>query len=888
MPRPTIAVIDGDSLMHRAFHAVPPTMNAPDGRPTNAVFGFISMFLKMMDDLAPDAVFCAFDKGQPAFRKEALSQYKAQRKPTDEALKVQFPIIKELLRSMSVPVIELQDWEGDDILGTLARLGVEAERDVLLVTGDRDAYQLVNDHVRVVTTRKGISDIAVMGPDEVLDRYGVRVDQVTDYLGLKGDTSDNIPGIPGVGEKTAAKLLQEHDTLEAVLEAAPDIKGKLGERLREHGELARASRVVATIADDVPIEVDFDEVMFPAFDPAAVRRAFGEVRFRAHLDKVLLLQDGACEVDDAGDCADPEDGFAIRAAVTGDDAEALLGAAIESAAWVGIGVDDGEVDSLFGEGKRLFVATPNGLARFDDAESDGVVSATVAELLRSGRIVSLDVKALSQLAVPADSSVPALIEPQAMDPARLFDLGIAAYLLDSTRSTYDSFSLADAYLGVALPEPGEDTPAGALAAEAALALHPPLSKSLEADGSMHVFAEIDMPLVPVLVEMERVGVALDPGVLAELSAYSLEQIEGLRAEIYAFAGEEFTIDSPKQLSVILFEKLNLPPGRKTKTGYSTDASVLADLAPLHPIADKIVAYREMAKLRSTYLEALPRMLAADDRLHTTYGQTVAATGRLASSNPNLQNIPVRTEFGRRIREAFVAGEPDWVMITADYSQIELRLLAHLSEDPGLIAAFAAGADFHTATAAAVFGVDIDEVTTDLRARAKAVNFGIVYGQQAFGLSTSLGISWAEAQEMIDRYFAAYPKVRQYLDDAVAEARRDGFSTTMYGRKRRIPEFLSGNPNTRAFGDRTAMNHPMQGSAADIIKLAMIDLERRLHQEGFAGRMVLQVHDELVFEAPVDEVERLGAVAVEAMVNAAELHVPLEVHISSAGNWAEAK
>jgi len=910
MAQRTIAVIDGNSLIHRAFHALPPTMTAPDGRPTNAAFGFISMLAKMMADLKPNGVVVAFDLGKPAFRVEALAQYKVHRPPTDPQLKEQFPMVKELLRAMSVPIVELQGWEGDDILGTLAKRGAEHGLRMLLVTGDRDAFQLVTDDVSVVTTKKGITDIVIYGPDEVLERYGVTPAQVPDFLGLKGDTSDNIPGVPGVGEKTAAKLLQQYGTLDEVLAHAEEIPGKLGENLREHVGAALASRTVATIECDVPVDLDLAAVEFGGFDPHTVAAAFGALRFTSLLDRVLALgrlgqgtPTPHHELTRAGVTppapaatrvpAPPQTAVAApapaprcesRECVEGADAVERIRAWIPAPdGWLGVAVDDGAGVSLFGEQRDLAVAGPGEVALANPDEGD-----VLAELLGNGRIAAGDVKALLQEICPADESAPCDAAIGSVDPAHLFDVGVAAYLLESNRSSYEIAALSADYLGEPLSEPAENTPRAVTLASAVADLTTVLEQRLTDDGSLPVFRDIEMALVPVLVRMERVGVGLDASVLAGLSADAVGSIETLKSEIHDLAGYDFLIDSPKQLSEALFEKMGLPPGKKTKTGFSTDASVLANLAPMHPIAAKIVEYRELTKLKSTYLDALPRMLGGDKRLHTSFNQTVAATGRLSSSNPNLQNIPVRTEYGRRIRAAFVPAEAGDLMVSADYSQIELRILAHLSGDPGLIEAFTSGMDFHQATAARVFGVEPSAVEPGMRARAKAVNFGIVYGQSAHGLAETLKIGRAEAQEMIDRYYAAYPRVREFLDETVAEAHRDGFAVTLYGRKRRIPELASSNFNLRAFGERTAMNHPMQGTAADIIKLAMIEVDRRLREDGFRSRMVLQVHDELVFESPLDEIERLSAMVSEAMSGVAQLAVPLDVSVASGPDWASAK
>ncbi len=850
------------------------------------------MLVRLVGDMHPDGVVVAFDRGKPAFRTEALACYKIQRPPTAEDLKVQFPMVKELLEAMGVPIIEVDGWEGDDVLGTIARMAEEAGLRALLVTGDRDALQLVTDSVHVVTTRKGITDIVVYDPPTVLERYGVTPEQVPDYLGLKGDTSDNIPGVPGVGEKTAAKLIAEYGTLEAVLGAAADIKGKLGENLREHAEDARVSRTVATIRRDVPFEIDLAEVRWGGFDPARLAEAFGALRFTSMLDRVFAT-DGAegAQVTSAAAVA-----VEAAAPVVGDDwtlvdggpGRARIAEWVRRDSWLGVALDDGTAESLFAVRRDLAVASA-AAGEIALVAGDGTARAFDA-LLGSGRIAAGDVKVLLHELCPPIIDARCDRSFDAADPARLFDCALAAYLLESNRSAYSLDSLSADYLGRPLSAPTEERGRAAIEARAAAELAPVLAERLAGDGSAECFERIEMPLVPVLARMERVGVGVDTSVLASLAEETRGRIDALRAGIVAKAGVgfEFNPDSPKQLGEVLFEKMGLPSGKRTKTGYSTDASVLKGLAASYPIAQMIMDYRELTKLTSTYLDALPRLLGEDGRLHTTFNQTVAATGRLSSSNPNLQNIPVRTELGRRIRAAFVPAELGHLMVAADYSQIELRILAHLSGDEGLIEAFTSGEDFHAATAARVFGVPVAEITSGYRSRAKAVNFGIVYGQSAHGLADSLKIGRAEAQEMIDRYYAAYPQVRAYLDETVAEAHRTGFAVTLFGRKRRIPELASRNFNLRSFGERTAMNHPMQGTAADIMKLAMIEVDRRLRAEGFASRMVLQVHDELVFESPAEEVERLGAMAREAMAGVAELAVPLEVGVASGPDWASAK
>jgi len=876
MDKRTLAVIDGNSLIHRAFHALPPNMTAPDGRPTNAVFGFTSMLIKMIAELKPEAVVVAFDRGKPAFRTEALAAYKIHRPPTDPTLKAQFPTVKEVLRALDIPIVEVDGWEGDDILGTLAEQGKHAGMRVMLVTGDKDALQLVDDDVRVVSTKKGITDIVVYDSDAVVERYGVTPEQVVDFLGLKGDTSDNIPGVPGVGEKTAAKLLAEYETLDAVLDAAPGIKGKLGENLREHADSARASRIVATIRRDVPVDIDLDAVEWGSFDRDTAVSKLAELAFTSLIDRLLDL---AVAGGDEAPAAAPASAVRILEGVEADSwARALVASPPDG--WVGIAPGEA-TDCLFAEELELGVAYDGTAASVSGAVADEVL----AGLLASGRTAAADVKALLESACPPGSvRVREGSGTDGADPARLFDCGVAAYVLASNRSSYDLRSISADHLGKHLDEGADATAQACACAELAVALESELAST----DALACFRRCEMDLIPVLVRMEEVGVGVDRDVLADLAAETGTKITALITQIHDLAGTDVNIDSPKQLSEVLFDKLGLPPGKRTKTGYSTDSSVLSGLAESYPIAARILEYRELAKLKSTYIDALPRLVGEDGRLHTTFNQTVAATGRLSSSSPNLQNIPVRTELGRRIRAAFVPAEAGDLIVSADYSQIELRVLAHLSQDAGLIEAFTSGADFHEATAARVFDVERHEVTPEMRRRAKAVNFGIVYGISAHGLSQSLGVVHGEAQAMIDRYFAAYPGVRKYLDDTVAEAHRDGFAVTLYGRRRPIPELKSSNWNLRSFGERTAMNHPMQGTAADIMKLAMVEVDRRLSAEGFRARMVLQVHDELVFEAPVDELERLSAMACEAMAGVAELAVPLLVDVGSGTDWASAK
>lgn len=912
--RRTFAVIDGNSLMHRAFHAVPPTMNAPDGRPTNAIFGFLNMFLKMIDAFNPDGVVVAFDKGKPRVRMEMLPQYKAQRPPMDPDLHAQFPMIKELLGALNVPILQSEGWEGDDILGTLARLGEQAGCDMLLVTGDRDMYQLVTEHVNVVSTRKGLSDVAIMTPESVDDLYhGITPALVPDFYGLKGDTSDNIPGVPGIGPKKASALIAQYGSLDEVIAHADEIKGKMGENLRAHIDDALLSRKVATIRTDAPVELDFDETSFPAFSADEVSAALGTLGITAMQNRFLALIGGE------GGAAAAASTFEIppvmRAAA--GDAEALAAAAaeiaraIEAGEWIAAVVDDDkEEGALFGLTRTLWLAMPKGLLALEEGEggttaavdgfnfAHGVIAGVLARLFMEGRVASPDMKALLHELSPIDSSELEIMDPLAVDSTRIFDTVVAAYLLDSDRSEFDEAYLADTYLQMALPAvrgaegAGEDAPApAARTAALTLALVAPLRDRMARENAANVFDGIEMPLVPVLAKMERAGMLVDPDRLHSLSEGLATQITEVERSIRDLAGDEtFNIGSPMQLSHVLFDVMGLPTKglKKTKRGYySTNAKVLSDLARDHEIVRLILDWREKSKIKSTYLDTLGPLRRGDGRVHTTYNQTITATGRLSSSDPNLQNIPTRSELGRTVKTAFSAGEGS-VFLAVDYSQIELRLLAHLSGDEHLVRAFNEGEDFHAETAARVFGVPVSEVTPDLRSRAKAVNFGIVYGQQAYGLSQSLHISMAEARDMIDRYYEAYPGVRTFLDNVVARAKQTGYAETMYGRRRHIPELKAKNPQLRGFGERTAMNHPMQGTAADIIKIAMTRVSRRLEEEGFAAHMILQVHDELDFECPIDEVERLTAMVRDVMEHVVDLRVPLIAEASTGVTWADAK
>lgn len=871
MPK-TVAVIDGNSLMHRAYHAVPPTMTAPDGTPTNAAFGFLSMLLKFIEMEQPDALVCAFDKGRPKFRMEALEQYKAQRPPMDEELKAQFPVIENLLAAMNVPVVALPGWEGDDILGTVAARDEELGYRTLLVTGDKDAYQLASDLTKIVTTKRGITDVVIYGPEEVEERYGVTPDQFTDFLGLKGDKADNIPGVPGIGDKKAASMLQAYGNLEGIYANLDKFKGKQLENLTNYKDDAFLSRQVATIVRDADFELDLESISFPNFNVEQVTEAFTDVRMMAHLAKILKLQGSEAASIDLGSW----DNF-----IEGDEAKAAIELPAEGYVPVAWALDPQA--SLFGDGLTLAVNLGDSTALFHNEEA----KEALALLVREREIATADAKSLLQVVFPADTAQDSLVSRGEMLDAHMFDVALAAYVADSNNGAATLNALMERYAGAVLPDEKDPQKQVALQAAAIGALVGPLAQELEKEGARKVYDDIDLPLVGVLACMERTGAALDVDHLKALNESTGAEVDRLRAAIYASAGHEFNVDSPKQLSEVLFDELGLTPKKKTRSGYSTNASVLKELTEEHELPGLMLEYREYAKIKSTYIDALPRMRAEDGRVHTSFNEMVTTTGRLSSSDPNLQNIPVRTDFGRQIRTCFVPLGEGEVFVSADYSQIELRLLAHLSGDEHLIASFNSGEDFHASTASRVFGVPMDDVTLQMRSRAKAVNFGIVYGQQAYGLSQSLHIPFYEAKEMIDRYFEVHPGVRTYLDDVVVQAHKDGYAVTLFGRRRYIPELKAKNAAQRGFGERTAMNHPMQGTAADIIKLAMRQVQDELVARDLGTRLMLQVHDELDLSVPESEVEEVSDLLTSVMESVVELSVPLLVDVSAGANWAEA-
>lgn len=970
----TIAVIDGNSLMHRAFHAVREPMCAPDGRSTNALLGFFNMLIKLYRSFKPDGIICAFDKGKPQVRIDMLPQYKAKRPPMDPSLREQFPMAKELLRALEIPVVEAQGWEGDDILGTLARMGTEAGCRMLLFTGDRDMYQLASDTVSIVSTKRGVSDVAIMTPEDVDDLYhGITPDKVCDFYGLKGDTSDNIPGVPGIGPKRAAALIVEYGDLEGVIAHADEVPGKMGENLRAHVSDARLSKRVATIRTDAPIEVDLSSVVFPQFDPKKLASAFIPLGFQTLTSKLIRLLPAItasdaqriieqCHKDNArlGTPQKSQEGVHMSSSKTLEHTTSMSDTDVDESKSAGVddvqdenqfaseleelichartylsgfsdlsknaqgteeltracdageaigcfwreqNAEHGNTPSLFElQGKLdMWFATDKGFVFLQDQAAR---DALVYLLKHHAHLVAADIKELVHLVYPSDSSTCAHVELGSIDMRGLFDTQLAAYLLNSDASDYSTFTLLENYIHLTHDEyehmyGGDehqdekdtlDVSQHIFEACAQKVLSEILPVYLKRDESYDLYYDMELPLVAVLCHMERMGLAVSTHELRTQSQTLGNQIDELLSFLKKEAGEEINFDSPMQLSHVLFDIWKLPSKglKKTKRGYySTNAKTLDKLSSVDGRVQMILDYRERAKLKSTYLDALPAQVAQDGRIHTTFNQTIAATGRLSSSDPNLQNIPTRSDLGHSIRRAFQTPQ-DTVFLTCDYSQIELRLLAHLSGDEHLIRAFRDGKDFHRATAARIFGIPEDEVDSHLRSRAKAVNFGIVYGQQAFGLSSLLKISVRDAQEMIDKYFEAYPSVRSFLDASVSFARERGYVETMYGRKRHIPNINAKNFQIRSFAERTAMNHPMQGSATDIIKLAMLKVEEDLLASSLSAKMVLQIHDELDFEVAKEDIEAVSALVKRDMESIVDLHVPLIAEVSYASTWADAK
>ena len=855
-----LAIIEGSSLLYRAFYALPPTMTSPDGVPTNAVYGFLRMLLSLYRELDPAYVAVTFDKDRQTFRTEMYDGYKATRKPAPAELVPQFDLILEVMHVMGVAVYSLSGYEGDDVLGTLSAR-YEKELPVAIVTGDRDALQLASDRTTVYLTQKGISSMSEMTPKAVEEKYGITPSQVIDMKALMGDTADNIPGVPGIGEKTALKLLTQYKTLDNLYAHVDEIKGAQGKKLAAGKDMAYLSYKLAAIKRDVPMETTLEEMAQPVhisemkelFSRLGINllSQFGELpRFTA------LAEAKKEEVAKAGEKAeDWKDGLSFEGKET----------AISF---------DLEGTAPFFKAKGVVIAE-NGHAYLVKAEQFG----KAAEALRKAKVVI------------TENSKPIMETDFPWEGIPFFDTTIAAYLLDPTRTTYPLSYLAGLFKKpeIYADEMKDFASKGAAVSLFLLSIYEDARDMLKKNGVEKLYDEVEQPLVKVLAAMEKAGIATDTKRWEEVHADMKSREEALISKIYEQAGEEFNINSPKQLGHILFEKMGLPAGKKTKTGYSTAADVLEELAEQYPFVKNILEYRSLSKLISTYLEALPLLIRKETgRIHTTFNQTVTATGRLSSSDPNLQNIPVRTEEGKKIRSLFVPGEGYDSFISSDYSQVELRVLAHMSEDEGLIRAFLNKEDIHRRTAAEVMGIPFEDVTPEQRSHAKAVNFGIIYGISDFGLARQLGITRTAAADYIKAYFERYPSIHAFMNRMIEDARKTGRAVTLYGRYRELADINSKNFQRRSFAERTAMNTPIQGTAADIMKMAMIAVYDKMKAGNFKSRVLLQVHDELVAEVTADEKEAVAKLLKETMESVVSLRVPLVADVNEGKNWAETK
>lgn len=853
-------LLDGYSLMYRAFHALQTPMNAPDGTPTNAVHGFVMMLLKVIEEEKPDCLAVAFDVHAPTLRAQRYAEYKGTRKPMPDELRAQDPVIRELIGLMRIPILELAGYEADDILGTVSAACEREGRDTVIVTGDRDSFQLAGERTTILYTKKGITDTVRVTPEYIAENYGVEPAQMIDVKGLMGDASDNIPGVPGVGEKTALKLIQQYGTLENVLDRAEsEQKGKLRERLMAHRDLAELSKELATIDRAAPIEFSFDALKLGDLSGGLPR--LRELRMNAAARRLAevarkVVPDAAIQEERVqADLPQVEEFTDVEAL------SARCRALAQTAKWAALFI-----------GADFTVATDS--ARLRIGLGGDLLSAGVTEEEAMRAALPL-LNAACEKALYDVKSLPVELDEL---HGEITDVMLAAYALNPQRPSFAAEALCEAE-GVT-----------GFAQHPAWAIHELSAveqKQMRETGLENIYQEIELPLARVLRSMEREGFLVDAEALEALGRKFRARIAELTAEIYEMAGEQINLNSPKQLGEMLFDRMGLPAPKKNHRGYSTTAEVLENLAEEYPVCAKILEYRKYQKLESTYINSLLVMRDENGRIHTKFDQVGTATGRLSSAEPNLQNIPVRTELGREIRRAFIA-RPGWLLVDADYSQIELRVLAHISGDATMCEAFREGQDIHARTAAEVYGVPLDQVTGAMRSASKAVNFGIVYGISDFALAKNISVSRAEARAFIDRYFERYPGIRAYMDNAVAEGREKGYVTTLMQRRRYLPELASSNYNLRSFGERCAMNSPIQGTAADIIKLAMIAVARALDEQKLRARLILQVHDELIIEAPEDEVEAVKALLKDCMEGVVQLTVPLRTDISVGGDWRACK
>jgi DNA polymerase-1 len=851
MTDPRIILLDAHTLCYRAFYAVRELKNSK-GQPTNAVFGFVNILRKLLKDYSPAYMAACFDVSKKTKRLEKYAQYKLQRHAMPEDLSSQIPLIKEVLRGYRIPIFEKEGYEADDVLATLAKRFQGEGREVVIVSDDKDMYQLIGDGIRIYSSRKE----QIVGPEETKEKFGVGPDRVVDYLALAGDASDNIPGIRGIGEVTAKSLLQEYGSLENILKNAEHLKGKLKEKVMTGRDSALLSYELATLDKKVPVEFSIEDLRLQGPDKEQLSRLFSELEFRGFLRELEAEPGGPAPAADAG----------VELGDVSDDAAAFL-KQVEKAGSLSISFDVGEGD-LFDQGFY------------------GCVKGTVYHLsfkdLPKLKAV-FESKDVRKVVYGVKDLMTRLAEEGIGLEGDILDVLLAAYLLGAGRFAYDVESLAWQFLKRPLPEKDRTAQVARLLIDLVMSLR----VELKENGVAGLYRDVELPLSSVIFAMEREGVKVDLEFLEKLSREGDKTIADMTKELYKIAGEEFNLNSPKQLGAILFDKLQLPVIKRTKTGYSTDEEVLTRLAGKHKLPALILEYRQIAKLKSTYIDALPKLANPQTgRIHCSFNQTGAETGRLSSNNPNLQNIPIRTEMGREIRKAFVPSRKGNVLVSADYSQIELRVLAHLADEPNLKKAFASGEDIHTYTAGLIFDVEPDKVTQEMRYSAKRINFGIIYGMSAFGLAKDLDIPQKEAQVFIDRYFLRYPGIQLFIESEIAKARERGYSETMFKRRRYLPDINSRNPAVRQFAERQAVNTPAQGSSADIIKIAMVKVAEDLDKNGLKARMIITVHDELVFDVPAKELNKVAHLVKETMEQAVKLSVPLVVAVKSGPNWAE--
>lgn len=917
----TVLLVDGNSLVHRAFHATPP-MTTTRGELTNAVYAFARMLFRALNTLKPDYAVVAFDRQAPTFRHVEFDQYKAHRAPAPEGLFEQFGRVHQLVEALSLQTCEVDGYEADDVLATLAAQAVQQGLDVVIVTGDTDALQLVSDRVRVLMPRKGMSDTVLYDVAAVKERYGLAPSQLVDFKALKGDPSDNIPGVPGIGEKTAARLLARYGTIDNLLDHLDELEPRIAQALRQSAEQLVQTRRLITMVADAPVRLDLEAARVGGYDPERLNELLRVLEFRippnelpsrrpprlANGAQLGLFAASGVELEAVtrplADLPEPVTGDGEYHVAQAEELPALVQRLRETGRF-SIDVETTAMDPMRADLVGISVSERPGQAVYLPIghRTDGprISLETALEALRPlladpslqklGHNLKYDLTVLARAGAPVEGAA--------------FDTMIARYLLQSGERALNLKDVAFFELGIQMTPIEDligkgksqlsmaDLPVGQVApyacadADVAYRLAHRFEKQLRENGLWDLFSRVEMPLVPVLARMEQAGVAIDVPYLKAMSAELAERIATLEQQIYEEVGHRFNLNSTQQLSRVLFEELHLPTGRRTQTGFRTDAETLDELRPFHPVIGMILDYRQLVKLKSTYVDALPLMInPRTGRVHTSFNQTGAITGRLSSSDPNLQNIPVRTDLGRQVRRAFIAGAPDAVLLSADYSQVELRILAHITQDANLIETFRQDRDIHAATASQILGVPLDQVTSDQRRIAKTVNFGVLYGMSEYGLATQLGMSRGEARAFIESYFARYPSIAQYLEATKRQARELGYVTTLLGRRRYIPEINTPNHQIRSQAERTAINMPIQGTAADIIKVAMIRIDSALRERRLQTRMILQVHDELVFEVPVRELEEVRALVVELMETAFPMTVPLKVEAHAGKNWQD--